>query len=209
MKSLPSIPHRHCGNIFLPLGDNFCAAASETSGGIDQRVLKLWSAGFAKLLVTHFSHEFWHDQGWLVTTVFEHWFGLQWNALTIIWPYWNLEVGRRQYQCSLFPLALYDNYCRHKTETALHYSHTPSLLLHMLIWPPLLSRGNIITSHAMGPGSIPSQVISWLRSFLGFSLSHKTNVRKFGPHSSPVITWPSYIIQIIYYLSMDGDGLWP
>ena len=37
--------------------------------------------------------------------------------------YTNLAVGRRQYQCCQFFLVLYNNYCCHKTETALHYSH--------------------------------------------------------------------------------------
>ena len=37
--------------------------------------------------------------------------------------------------------------------------------------------------------------------FSGFSLRCKTNAKNFGPHSSPVITWPSYIIQTIYHPS--------
>ena len=73
--------------------------------------------------------------------------------------------------------------------------------------PPLWSMGNIVTSHAAGRGSIPYLDYSWWRFFPGFPLNRKTNVRKFGPHSYPVIIWPSYIIQTIYRPSMDGDGL--
>ena len=58
------------------------------------------------------------------------WFSLQQIPSTSVWPYWNLAVGRRQYQCSHFLLALCNNYCHHKTETALHYSQ---ILLHMHI----------------------------------------------------------------------------
>ena len=35
----------------------------------------------------------------------------------------NLAVRGRQYQCSHFLLVLCNSNCRHKTETALHYSH--------------------------------------------------------------------------------------
>ena len=51
-----------------------------------------------------------------------HWFGFQWNARTIVWPYWNLAVSGRQYQCRHFHLALCNNYYRRKIETALDYS---------------------------------------------------------------------------------------
>ena len=58
-------------------------------------------------------------------------------------------------------------------------------------WSPLWARSNIVTSHAAGPGSIPGGSISWLRFFPGC----KTNVRKLGPHSSPVIIYhPNHII---------------
>ena len=63
------------------------------------RILKLWSAGSAKLLAVHFpsvlvsprmvDHYCLHPA---------HWFGLQLIAHTIVWLYWNLTVGRRQYQ---------------------------------------------------------------------------------------------------------------
>ena len=69
-------------------------------------------------------------------------------------------------------------------------------------WPPLWSRGNIVTSHADGVGSIPVGSVSWLRIFPRFSLNRKINFRKFGPHSSPVIIWPSYIIQKPYIVSL-------
>ena len=49
----------------------------------------------------------------------------------------------------------------------------------------------------------PVGSVSWLRFFPGFSLNRKTSVRKFGPHSSPVITWS------LYQPSTDGYGLWP
>ena len=51
----------------------------------------------------------------------------------------------------------------------------------------------------------PVRSISWLRFFPELSLHRMTNVRKFGPHSYPVIIWPSYIIQTIYHPSRDGD----
>ena len=57
--------------------------------------------------------------------------------------------------------------------------------------------------------------ISWLRFFPKFSLNCKTNVRKFGPHSCPVIIYPSYIIRpwpaTISDLSYSigwGRGIW-
>ena len=47
------------------------------------------------------------------------------------------------------------------------------------------SRGNIVTSHAAGPGSNPDESISWLMFIRGFLLQLcKTIVRKFGPQSS-------------------------
>ena len=55
----------------------------------------------------------------------------------------------------------------------------------------------------------PVESIPWLRFFPEFSLNRKTNVRKFGPHSSPVIIWSSCIIQTIHHPSTDGDDLWP
>ena len=56
---------------------------------------------------------------------------------------------------------------------------------------PLWSRGNIFISQAAGPGSIPGRVTFLVEFFSGFSLNLKTNVRKFGSHSSPVIIWSS------------------
>ena len=38
----------------------------------------------------------------------------------------------------------------------------------VLSWSPLWSKGNIVTSHAVGPGSIPGRSVSWLWSFRGF-----------------------------------------
>ena len=71
-----------------------------------------------------------------------------------------------------------------------------------------LKRGNIVTCHAAGPGSIPGRVNFVIEVFLWFSLDRKVNVRKFdhirrrlsyGNHisSKPCIirlrisTWPS------------------
>ena len=65
----------------------------------------------------------------------------------------------------------------------------------------------IVTDHRCGHGVTsllltqwvrvrsPVGTISWLRFSPRLSLNRKSNVRKFGPHSSPVIIWPSYIIQ--------------
>ena len=68
----------------------------------------------------------------------------------------------------------------------------------------------ITSLHYMQRARVQSPVGSIsLLIFPGFSLNHKTNVITFGPHSSPVITWPSYINQTIYHPSKDGDGLSP
>ena len=46
--------------------------------------------------------------------------------------------------------------------------------------------------HCYGLGvQSPVGSVSWLRFFLGFFLNWNTNVRKFGPHSSLGIIWPS------------------
>ena len=38
----------------------------------------------------------------------------------------------------------------------------------------------------------PVRSVSWLRFFLGFFLNCKTNIRKFGPHSSTIIHHPNH-----------------
>ena len=100
----------------------------QISGKIDQRVPKLWSASSAKLLDPQLP-SFLASPGtgghYGLRRV--HWFGLHLITHTIVWPYWNLTVGGRQYQCSHFLPLLSNNYCRHKTETTLHYSHILSL----------------------------------------------------------------------------------
>ena len=48
------------------------------------------------------------------------------------------------------------------------------------------SISNIVSSHAAGPGFIPGRVNSLVVVFAGFSLNRKTNVRNFGPYSSPL-----------------------
>ena len=48
----------------------------------------------------------------------------------------------------------------------------------------------------------PVGSISWLRFFPRFCLNSKTNVRKFWPHSSPVIVWPSYISSKPYIIRL-------
>ena len=57
-------------------------------------------------------------------------------------------------------------------------------VFHRKLRLPLWSRGNIVTSQAAGPGSIPGRVSFLVEVFPGFSLRH---VGKFGPHSSPFI----------------------
>ena len=52
--------------------------------------------------------------------------------------------------------------------------------------PLLWSRDNIVVSHTAGPGQF-----SWLRYFLGFFLSHMTNVRKTQAPTIPRHHWPS------------------
>ena len=58
---------------------------------------------------------------------------------------------------------------------------------------PLWSRGNIATSQAAGPGSIPGRVNFLFDVFSGFSLNRLTNVRKFGPHHMAIIYHPNYM----------------
>ena len=70
-----------------------------------------------------------------------------------------------------------------------------------------MSMGNIVTSHAAGNGSIPGRMNFLVDVFPGFSLNRKTDVRKLGSNSSPVILWPSYIIQTIIHPPPEGDGL--
>ena len=62
-----------------------------------------------------------------------------------------------------------------------------------LIRSPLWSGGNVASLSLTQPSRIRSPVgsFSWLRFSLGFSLNCKTNVRKFRPHSSSGIIWPS------------------
>ena len=121
MKSLPSVPHRRCGTVFLPPGYDFLQQWARHLGGLTR---EFWNCG-----APVYRH-------CLPRTIFlaspgkvglyglrsVHWFGLQWIAHTIVWPCWNFAFGGRQYQCSNFLLTLCNNYCRHKTETALHYS---------------------------------------------------------------------------------------
>ena len=79
-----------------------------------------------------------------------------------------------------------------------------------LFRPPLWSRGNIVNSHPAGPGSIPGWVSFLVEVFPGFSLNRKTNVTKFGPHSIPVIIWPSYIIRPLTATVFDHRcSTWP
>ena len=53
--------------------------------------------------------------------------------------------------------------------------------------PLLWSRGNVVASHPVGPGSNPGRV----GVFPGFSLNCKTNVRIFKLHLCPDTIWPS------------------
>ena len=48
-------------------------------------------------------------------------------------------------------------------------------------------RGNIVTSQPAGPGSIPCRVNFLIEVFSRVFPGPKTNVRIFGPHSSPVV----------------------
>ena len=52
---------------------------------------------------------------------------------------------------------------------------------------------NIVISLAAGPGLNSGRVNFLVEVFPGFSLNRKTKIRKFEPHSSPVIIWTSYI----------------
>ena len=116
---------------------------------IDQRVPKWWSASSAKLLDAHFpsileSPETVGHYGLCRA----HWFGLRWIACIIAWSY-DLKMSGTIHVAQLavdFCLRLLlsvqksdnctnlavggrrNNYCRHKTETALHHSHILSLL---------------------------------------------------------------------------------
>ena len=57
---------------------------------------------------------------------------------------------------------------------------------------PLWSNGNVVASSAGGPCSIPGRANFLVEVFRWCLLNCKTNARKFGPHSSPVIIWPSW-----------------
>ena len=53
----------------------------------------------------------------------------------------------------------------------------------------------------------PVRSISWLSCSPGFFLTRKTNVRKFGPHSSPGIIWSSLSTKIILIRLRTQDRL--
>ena len=55
----------------------------------------------------------------------------------------------------------------------------------------LWSGGNVVASHAAGSGFSPGRVSFLVEVFPRFFLNRKRNVRKFDPHSSPGIIWPS------------------
>ena len=118
-------------------------------GGIYKRAPKLWSTGSAKLLATHFSsilgspgkvghvglafselpapssdHTLAHNVRsiHMAQLVMD----LCWRLILSMQKSdncTNLAVGGRLYQCSHFLLVLCNNYCHHKTKTALHFSH--------------------------------------------------------------------------------------
>ena len=135
MKSLPSVPYRRVVVETVSCHREKISCSSERdiwgkwpeSSEIVKRSAKLLAAHFSSVLaspgtVGHYGLRR------------AQWFSLQWIARTIVWPYWNHAVGGRQYQCSHFLILLCNNYCRHKTETALHYSHNlPFLVLRMSI----------------------------------------------------------------------------
>ena len=56
----------------------------------------------------------------------------------------------------------------------------------ILIWPPLWSRGNIVTSYSAEPGSIPVGSVSWLSFSPGFSLNRKAALTHTGFLPAPV-----------------------
>ena len=141
----------------------FRAAVSETSGGIYQRVPKLWRSGSAKLLAAHFPSIL-ASPGRLTTMVFVVHIGSVFSefpapssdynvrsihvAQLVVNLCWrlilnvqksdnckNLAVGGRQYQCSIFLVALCNNYRRHKTETALYYFHVLPLWCYACAFP--------------------------------------------------------------------------
>ena len=139
------VPWSHC-HLYLTVaslwrqfpatGRRYRAAVSVTSGGNDQRVPKLWSVLQNCLL--HTFHQFWHHQGLSATTAFVVHNGSAFSELpapssdrTEITQLAgdNISAAIFSYCCAIGP-----NYCRHKTETALHYSHNlPFLVLRMSI----------------------------------------------------------------------------
>ena len=66
-----------------------------------------------------------------------------------------------------------------------------------LSWSPLWPRGNIVTSHVAGPGSITGRVIFLVEVFPEFFLNCKRNVRKLG-HIRTRVSYGHHIIQTIF-----------
>ena len=93
MKSLPSVPHRRCGNFLLPPGDDFVQQWARHLVELTREFQNCEGPVLQNCLSDSF-HKFWHPErvgnyGIRHT----HWFRLQWIAHTIVWPYWNLTSG--------------------------------------------------------------------------------------------------------------------
>ena len=76
--------------------------------------------------------------------------------------------------------------CLEKSAPSLHISRSlrnTMMSCHIYTGPPLRSRGNIVTSHAAGPGSIPGRV-SFVIEF--FFRGFPSTARQMSGNSSPV-----------------------
>ena len=85
-----------------------------------------------------------------------------------------------------YTLMLQINLLGHKQEFILYFFIFKSILIKttIVIWD------NVAAYHPVGPGSNHDRVNFLVEISSGFSFNHKTNVRKSGPHSSPVIIQP-------------------
>ena len=101
----------------------FCTIVSTTTGDIEHGVPKLWTTDSAKLLATHFT-QFWRRKGHSATMLFVVHIDMVFSELPAPSSdhIWILQLAGDNISTAILSYALLNNYCHHKTETALHYS---------------------------------------------------------------------------------------
>ena len=161
MKSLPFVHHCRV-NVFLPPGYYFKQQWVKHLGELTRKFQNCEMPVLQKCF-PHTFREFWYHQGCLATTVFVMHIDSAFRiALTIVWPYWNLTVDRRQNQYCHFLLALCNNYCHRKTETALHYSHILPLYYNACTF---LSEGRLTPMRRVASGHAAQHVAAKVSCF--------------------------------------------